>query len=29
MLTTRELYAPYHPNTAAKNMLRKLLDRHA
>jgi hypothetical protein len=26
LLTSREGYVPYHPNTAAKNMLRKLLD---
>jgi Probable zinc-ribbon domain len=25
LLTTREEYVPYHPDTAAKNMLRKLL----
>jgi hypothetical protein len=29
MLTLREGYVPYHPNTAAKNMLRKLLDQNA
>jgi Probable zinc-ribbon domain len=29
LLTSREEYVPYHPNTAAKNMLRKLLDQHA
>ncbi len=28
LLTSRERYVPYHPNTAAKNMLRKLLDQH-
>jgi putative zinc ribbon protein len=29
LLTSHERYVPYHPNTAAKNMLRKLLDEHA
>jgi hypothetical protein len=29
LLTTCETYVPYHPNTAAKNMLRKLLDQIA
>jgi Probable zinc-ribbon domain len=29
LLTTRETYVPYHPNTATKNMLRKLLDQIA
>ncbi len=28
LLTSRETYVPYHPNTAAKNMLRKLLDQN-
>jgi hypothetical protein len=29
LLTSRERYVPSHPNTAAKNMLRKLLDQRA
>jgi Probable zinc-ribbon domain len=29
LLTSRETYVPYHPNTAAKNMLRKLLGQQA
>jgi len=29
LLASREKYVPYHPNTAAKNMLRKLLDQSA
>ena len=29
LLTSREGYVPYHPNTAAKDMLHKLLDQHA
>jgi hypothetical protein len=29
LLTSREGYVPYHPNSAAKNMLRKLLNQHA
>jgi hypothetical protein len=29
LLTSRETYVPYHPNTAAKNMLRKLLGQNA
>lgn len=29
LLTSREQYVPYHPNTAAKNMLLKLLGQQA
>jgi len=29
LLTSRELYVPYRPNTATTNMLRKLIDRRA
>ena len=28
LLTSHEMYVPYHPNTAAKNMLRKLLGQY-